>query len=255
MAQVKLLKISASGRRAEMDIANDDITLASYTAAAGGSFAVTNGVTVDTNISFNAVTDTIAGIQNQNLLDKTANETISGDYTYTGVNDMTAADLRVPTAISGAPAAGDIYMNTGTQQLFGYDGSVYFDIGGTGSANSVEITYTAGTGGVTAGDAVYISGADTVLPANADVEGTSSVIGFAKTTETATNPVAVVTKGIISGALTGATPGAVYYLDTTAGAITTTVPTGSADVVLEVGYAKNATDLHVEIKGLDIRAA
>jgi hypothetical protein len=253
MAQVKLLKISASGRRAEMDSAADDITLNSYTAST--SFSVTGGVTIDSNITFNALTDTIAGIQNQNLLDKTASETISGDYTYTGVNDITAGDLRIPTAISGAPATGDVYLNAGTQQVFAYDGSTYFDIGGTGSASSVEITYTAGTGGITIGDAVYISGADTVLPANADIEGTSSVIGFAKTTEAATNPVVVVTKGIVPGVLTGATPGAVYYLDITNGQITTTVPTGSADVVLEVGYAKNATDLHVEIKGLDIRAA
>ena len=255
MAQVKLLKISASGRRAEMDTASDDITLNSYTAALAGGFSVTNGVTITDSITFNAVTDTIAGIQNQNLLDKTANETISGNYTFTGVADITGGDLRIPTAISGAPATGDMYVNTGTQQLFVYDGSSYFDVGATGSANSVKISYTAGTGGVTAGDAVYISGADTVLPANADVESTSSVIGFAESTVAATNPVNIITQGIVAGALTGATAGAVYYLDTTNGAITTTVPTGSADVVLEVGYAKNATDLHVEIKGLDIRAA
>jgi len=82
MAQVKLTKIGSTGFITEMDTSADEITLETYTANAGGSFTVTSGVAIDTNITFNAVTDTIAGIQNQNLVDKTAAETISGAFDF-----------------------------------------------------------------------------------------------------------------------------------------------------------------------------
>lgn len=78
MAQIKTIKINAEGFSEEHG-ASDDITFATVTGAT--QVAVTGGVTMDSNITFNAVTDTIAGIQNQNLLDKTASETITGTYT------------------------------------------------------------------------------------------------------------------------------------------------------------------------------
>lgn len=48
--------------------------------------------------------------------------------------------------------------------------------------------------------------------------------------------------GILSG-LTGLTQGAKYFLATTAGTVTTTVPTGASEVVQGVGRAKSATEI------------
>ncbi len=49
-----------------------------------------NNITGTGDISFNAVTNTIAGIQNQNLLDLSANETITGGWSFN--NNITVAD-------------------------------------------------------------------------------------------------------------------------------------------------------------------
>ena len=46
--------------------------------------------------------------------------------------------------------------------------------------------------------------------------------------------------------LSGLTPGAVYYLSTTAGGVTTTPPSGSGNVVQRVGRAVSATELTFE---------
>ena len=46
----------------------------------------------------------------------------------------------------------------------------------------------------------------------------------------------------------GLTPGARYFLDTVAGGITTTPPSADEAAVVQVGYAKSATELHVDIE-------
>lgn len=78
MAQVKLLKLNAEGLVQEFG-ASDDITLNTVTGAT--QIGVTNGVTITSNITFNATTDTIAGIANENLLSRVADEEITGNYT------------------------------------------------------------------------------------------------------------------------------------------------------------------------------
>ncbi len=247
MAQVKLLKINSSGLQEEMDTAADDITLNTYTA--GTSFDVTSGVSITSDITFNAVTDTIAGIQNQNLLDKTADESITGEY------DINAGQFVLPLQANGSPAEGDVYWDGSSDKLFVYDGSAYVDVGASGSADSVIVSYNAGTSGVTQYDAVYISGADAVDPTDADAIATSEFIGFALTTETVGNPVNVQIAGVVGSALVGATAGQRYFLDTaTPGNIVTSAPSGSGDVVYVVGYAKNATDLHIQPTFVGIRS-
>jgi hypothetical protein len=49
--------------------------------------------------------------------------------------------------------------------------------------------------------------------------------------------------GQIIYGLSSLTPGAVYFLDTTGGALTTTAPSGSGNGVQEVGFALSATTL------------
>jgi len=54
----------------------------------------------------------------------------------------------------------------------------------------------------------------------------------------------VVRRGVAPGVLTGATPGAPYWL-AAGGGLTATIPTGTGNRIIRVGWAKNATDLEV----------
>jgi hypothetical protein len=53
---------------------------------ANARFELSDDLWVNGNLSFNAVTDTVAGIQNQNLTDKTAAEDVTGLWTMDQVN-------------------------------------------------------------------------------------------------------------------------------------------------------------------------
>lgn len=106
--------------------------------------------------------------------------------------------------------------------------------------------YTVGTGGVTAGNLVYISGNDTVLPYT-DITVGNRGIGLALTTEAAASTVRVLANDtILEGVLSGATAGTVYYWNGTS--LVSTIPNTSGQYVWRVGVAKNATDLHVEVE-------
>ena len=233
MSQVKLLKINASGLPEEMDTANDDITLNSYTAAT--SFDVTSGVSIGQNITFNAVTDTIAGIQNQNLLDKTAAETISANYTIATGFDLILTDQPV----NDTDAANKLYVDT---QLATIEGGNITD-------------YTNGNASaITQGECVYISAADTVDLADASADATAKPIGFVNDASiAAAGTGGIITEGVATG-LTGLTAGSRYYLDSNAGAVTATPPTGVGNNVIQVGFAKNATDLQIKIQFIGKRA-
>jgi hypothetical protein len=134
--------------------------------------------------------------------------------------------------------------------------------GSTSNADSLHthagsaLSMTAGTGGIAQYDAVKISGNDTVLKAQADALANAAVIGFSEAAIAESSAGNISLNGaVIEGVLSGATAGAKYYLSAaTAGAISTTVPTGSGEVILQVGYAKNATDLFCMIGDPKVRA-
>lgn len=98
---------------------------------------------------------------------------------------------------------------------------------------------------LTAGQPVYISAADTVDIAQADTDNLSFVSGLNVSPVTTGNPATIVFFGIIPDALSGATAGTIYYLDTSGG-ITTTLP--SLGNIVQVGFALNSTDLFVQIQ-------
>jgi hypothetical protein len=428
MAQVKLIKINADGFSEEHG-ASDDATFATVTGTT--QVAVTSGVTIDSNITFNAVTDTIAGIQNQNLLDKTASESISGVFDYTSLPTSSVAptsgtqltnkdyvdglvnglhwqepvlDIQTDATLDpgASPTTGDRYIitdsgalnaNFGTitgvgdddiveydganfvvawdastegeggaawvsdeDKVYTYNGTAWVSIGSTSTHNALSglqggngsteyyhmtasedtwlaaatgkvaaggdivgnnvndtitatwtvtgeidvaggdlvlpnstqavpeegsvywdgtndvlnvydgtqyvtfdpngetTTYTAGTGGIAQYDAVYISANDTVLKSDASATATSRIIGFAPAAITAATEGAIQEDGVLKGVLSAATAGDVYYLSTTPGTISTTVPTGTGQYVTRVGYAKNATDLQIQIQQVGRRA-
>lgn len=189
----------------------------------------------------------IAGINN--------NETITGNWTFNDAVDVANGEFTFPNAASAIPAEGDSYWDGATDTLYVYNGSAWVDITAGGSASYIGTTYTAGAGGISQYNAVYISAADTILKADADAFSTSKVIGFARNTASAGNNVTVQENGVLTGILSGAgTAGDPYFLSGTAGAISTARPTGAGKVVYKVGYAKNSNDLHIQLEFVGIRS-
>lgn len=184
-----------------------------------------------------------------------------GGNQLTSVGDPTAStidsasDDAVPMSFLASTSA-----NEGASRIGIQDAAAYF------TATSVEgalaelysaitqqgVDYTVGTGGVDAGDLVYVSANDTVLPYS-DLSQSHRGIGLAFTTELAAATVRVAANDtVIEGILTGATAGTPYYWS--GSALTTTIPAGSGSHVWQAGVAKNATDLHVEVRHIKVNA-
>lgn len=167
-------------------------------------------------------------------------------------DNNTLSNIETDNAKSSALTGSDTQFVTGTAGTSG--NLVEWDANGdavdSGVASGDFITfpsYTAGAGGIAQYDAVYISANDTVLKADADAIGTARVIGFAPNAISAASSGTIQTSGLITGIGSAWTAGAPVYLSTTAGALTQTAPSGSGDVIVEVGIAKNATDLQINI--------
>lgn len=114
-------------------------------------------------------------------------------------------------------------------------------------ATQVVQNYTAGTGGVAQYEPVYVSANDTVLPGDASAISTSRIIGLAPSAISAAASGSIVVNGTITGVGTGWTAGAPVFLSETAGNLTQTAPSTSGAVIIRVGYAKNGTDLAMNI--------
>lgn len=98
-------------------------------------------------------------------------------------------------------------------------------------------------------EVVYMtSDADTVALTDSDAVGTSRLVGIASGSTaviyTSGSALCVhTTYGEVIGAFTGLTPGAVYYLDTTPGQITTSPAPGGGRTITQVGIASTSTAL------------
>lgn len=119
----------------------------------------------------------------------------------------------------------------------------------TGAENYTDFDSTTA-----AGQAVYITTGGNTELADASALATSFVMGLAGETVTAGSNGYFITDGQISlddwTDVTGSTtlvPGATYYLDTTAGMLTTTAPTTPGETVVAVGKALTALTLDIEI--------
>jgi hypothetical protein len=95
---------------------------------------------------------------------------------------------------------------------------------------------------------------DKLAKALASTDAKSRVIGIARTASTALNDtVAIVSEGVAAGVLSGATAGDPYYLQDSGGVGTFAAVT-SGKRVIRIGFAKNATDLFVDIMDLGKKA-
>jgi len=118
-----------------------------------------------------------------------------------------------------------------------------------GAANT-QFTATAGTGGVTKGDPVYVSANGTVLPCNNTNNNTRKYCGVAQETKSASETVIIQQDGILTDVSISGSPagGDLVYLATPNG-LTVTVPTGTGTHRMVVGKVYDATatpDLVIE---------
>jgi len=276
MAQVKLFKIDSDGVSVEHDGSADDVTFLSYTVTGGGPVLDGTGLDMNNqdisdidNVSFNdSTTGTItitagAFIQDDMMFQTRENiMTTAGAVLFPVVTDD--ADqldaFRLP-AIAGVPSAtpadgGEGYLawDSTNDDLYVWNGTAWDSLSTVDSAGKVCNEYTADEA-LAAVDALYISAADNVSKADVSAGGAASrVIGFAEASAIDTATVNVCSEGVLAG-FTGLTAGARYFADpATAGAITTTTPVGTGNTIVQVGYAKSATELHIHIEQLGRRA-
>lgn len=274
MAQIRVLKISSDGIPLEHSF-TDDVTFTSFTVDGGGP--VMSGTGIDMNgqdvsdLSDLVFTDPSVGTINQtagslivdNLMAKERSNTLTtaADILFPTVTDSAGqVDIfRLPT-IAGTPTAtptasgeGFLLWDSTGDRLYAWTGSMWDDLSTVTSSNHVDNAYTAEVA-VAARDVVYISSADNVSPADGSAGATSYAIGFATAAAAPAASVTVRSEGIISG-FSGLTVGSRYYLSaSTAGAITPTVPTGTGHTIVQVGYAKSATQVHIQLAQLGRRA-
>jgi len=96
---------------------------------------------------------------------------------------------------------------------------------------------------------------DKLAKGRADTDAKSRIVGIARTASTALNDTAaIVSEGVATGTLTGATAGDPFYLQATGG-VGTFASITSGKRVVRLGFAKNATDLFVDIMDLGKKAA
>lgn len=155
-----------------------------------------------------------------------------------GTGQVTAANLNTLTA-GAASNADSLHVHT---------------IPSAPYAGRVEGAYAVAEA-VVAGDPVYQSTTnDQVGKADASSDAKARVIGVTRVGQsTPGNTAAIVSCGPCTSVLTLATPGTPYYLGS-AGGLTDTPP-GAGKRIIQVGVAKNATDLWVRIIDMGKKAA
>jgi len=275
VAQIKLLKIASDGIPIEFTSSTDEITLLSFAVNGGGPVLSGTGLDLNNqdlsdtkNLLFNDPTTGYINATAGNLIvdnimakERSNSLTTAADILFPTISDTAGQvdALRLPS-LAGVPSAtptasgeGFIVWDSSNDKLMAWTGSMWLDVGSSGTASDVLNYYTAQVS-IAARDVVYISSADNVSPAIADNTSASYAIGFANAAAAPAASVGVKTDGIVTG-FAGLTAGSRYYLDdAVAGAIVATAPTGSGKTIVQVGYAKSATALQVQLLQLGRRA-
>jgi hypothetical protein len=275
MAQVKLLKISSDGVPLEMDTAADDVTLNSFTVQGGGPALSSTGLDMNNtdvvdvqDLGFNdpstaTIGQTAGALIVDDLMFQTKENTLTvgSAVLFPVITDVANSvdAFRLP-ALAGNPSAtptdggeGYLVWDSTNDKLFAWNGTSWDDLSSVDSAQAVINVYTADEA-LSVGDFLYISAADNVSKVDASGSGAASRgMGFAVAAALDAASVGVQSEGVLGG-FTGLTAGARYYANPgAAGGITTTVPVGSGNTVIQVGYAKSATALHIHIEQLGRR--
>jgi len=275
MAQVKLLKIDSDGIPVEMNTATDDITLASFTVQGGGP--VLSGTGLDMNNfdisdiqdlvflapSTATINQTAGNLIVDNIMAKERNNVMAttGAVLFPLVVGSTATEVdsfKLPhstTVPSVTPSfssdAG--YLMSGACRLYFWNGTAWDDYSTSLQAQQVANIFDA-EGAIADRDCLYINSTGRVDLADCDVNAASQVCGFAKNSAAIQDDdVDVCSMGVLDG-FSSLTIGSRYYLGSTAGSISASIPVASGQNIVQVGYAKSATELMVMIQPLGRRA-
>jgi hypothetical protein len=145
------------------------------------------------------------------------------------------------------------YLMSGAGKLYFWNGTVWDDYSTSLQAQQVANIFDA-EGAIADRDCLYINSSGRVDLADCDATVSSQVCGFAKNLAAAQgDDVDVASMGILDG-FSSLTIGSRYYLGSTAGQISASVPVGSGQSIVQVGYAKSATELMIMIQQLGRRA-
>lgn len=216
------IQIDADGA---LDVAAGDdsqiIQTANSASAATLTIQSTNAGVGDANIQINA--DTIVEIVGQLQADASSG---------VGLKFGSGGNV-VDTILDEDNMASDDVNALATQQ------SIKAYVDGVGVADFSKIAELTAASNISAGDVVAIDSSGEAIQANAGAASTAEIIGVAIETVTATNPVRIAQAGTLAG-LSGLTAGDKLFASTTAGALTSTAPSASGDVVFQIGYAKAA---------------
>lgn len=276
MSQKKLLFVGADGIPTEHNGTTDDVTFNSYTVQGGGPVLSTTGLDMNnqdvSDVNDLAFNDPTTGTINQtagnlvidNIMAKERSNvmTTAGDILFPVITDAVGqvdafrlpALAGVPTAAPAAGGEGFLVWDSTGDRMFAWNGSAWDDLSTVQSAQRLDNLYTAAAT-LAAADVVYISAADTVDLADVSGSGAASrVVGVIRTGGAAASTVEVTSDGIANG-FSALTVGARYYADpATPGAVTATTPTGSGNTIVQIGYAKSATEMHLQLAQLGRRA-
>jgi hypothetical protein len=271
MSQVKLLKINSDGLPQEMDTAADEITLASFSVQGGGPVLSSTGLDMNNqdisdikNVSFNnPAVDTINGYivddymveSKENIMDVGAS--ILFPLVSDSANELDA--FRLPT-IAGTPTqtpadGGEGYLiyDSTNDKLYAWTGSAWDDLSTVSAAERVSNQYTAGEA-ISAGNVVYISAADTVMKAIASSDPATRAIGVAQLPIANAAQGDITSDGVVDG-FSGLVAGSRYYLSATvAGGVQTSAPTGAGHNIVNIGFAKSATKMQLQLHYVGKRA-
>lgn len=276
MAQVKVLKINATGHPEETNPAADDITLASFSVTGGGPVLSATGLDMNNqdiidiqdlafvNPSTATINQTAGSLVVDNIVAKDRENlfTTAGGISFPVITDVAGQvdSFRMP-ALAGTPSAtptsggeGHLVWDSTNNIPYAWNGSSWQNLSLATEALSVQ-TPSVADGAIAARDVLWVSGAGTVSPAVATVQAEAeAVVGFAVAAAADTNPVEVQSDGVVSG-FSGLTPGKVQFLSVaTAGAIQEAIPSASGDNIVKVGVARSATAVQVMFQYLGRRS-
>ncbi|MCP4077653.1 MAG: hypothetical protein GY744_15885 [Gammaproteobacteria bacterium] len=114
-----------------------------------------------------------------------------------------------------------------------------------GDVQDTGVVVNTDATGVNKGDLLFFSADDTVSTYS-NISLNEYGIGLASTTEAGSSTVKIANdQTVLTGVLSGATAGTKYFWD--GSSIINVIPSGGGAYVWQVGYAKNTTDLYVDV--------
>jgi len=161
-----------------------------------------------------------------------------GSNTFTNIAQSSITDLTTDLSAK-APLASPTFTGTVTLPEIAFDGTPNTDDTVNGPTTS---TFNAGAT-IAQWDCVYLDSSSTWILADADAASTSGpvMLALAAASGTAGNPMKVALTGSFCRNDAWAwTVGGAIYVDTTAGGLSQTAPSGSGDIVRVAGYAMSA---------------